>query len=103
MSIHQSQQSNGQAPSGSPQAYAGAQPSMNVLAVVSLIGGIIGFNVIAVICGHIAMRQIRRTGERGLPLAIIGTILGYLALVALVVFVVLAVVGGAVGIFYGQR
>ncbi|PPF43964.1 hypothetical protein C5B85_12195 [Pseudoclavibacter sp. AY1F1] len=75
---------------------------MNVLAVVSLVGGIIGFNVIAVICGHVAMRQIRRTGERGMALAIIGTILGYLALLALVFFVLLAVVGGTAGIIYGQ-
>lgn len=84
-----------------PQAYA-RQAGTNTLAIVSLICGIIGFNVIAVICGHIAIRQIRRSGEGGLPMAIIGTILGYLALLALVFLVLLALAGGTAGIIYGQ-
>ena len=36
----------------------------------------------AVICGHIALSQIKKTGENGRGLAIAGLILGYLGLIA---------------------
>jgi hypothetical protein len=57
----------------------------NVLAVISLVAGIASWVLVplvgavgAVVTGHIAMRQIRRTGEDGNGMAIAGLVLGYL-------------------------
>lgn len=61
----------------------------NVLAVVSLIGGLAGWSVlpligslVAIVTGHLARGEIRRQPERydGDGLAIAGLVLGYLAL-----------------------
>jgi hypothetical protein len=73
------------------QQYYGAQqpyppyapaPRANGLAVAALVCGIATFVVgltfvPAIICGHLARRQIRRTGERGDGMALGGLILGY--------------------------
>src|ERR1700723_910856 len=61
--------------------YPPALPT-NGLAIASLVCGVgtfvIGLSFIpAIICGHIARRQIRRTGEQGGGLALAGLILGY--------------------------
>lgn len=71
----------------------------NALAVTSLIAGIIGWcalplfaGVVAVVLGHIARRQIRRTGEQGSGLALGGIVLGYLNIVFCVLMVILMVV-----------
>jgi hypothetical protein len=63
----------------------------NGLAVASLITGILGISVIAVILGHVAIYQINRSGgqETGKGMAIAGCILGWLWILALVVLVVL--------------
>jgi hypothetical protein len=61
-------------------------PPTNGLAVGSLVCGIVEFITLglaaipAVILGHVARAQIRRTGERGEGMAIAGLILGYLAI-----------------------
>lgn len=67
-------------PPAAPYAAAPAGPRTNTLAIVSLV---LAFFVSlgAVICGHIALSQIKRTGENGRGLAIAGLILGYLGLV----------------------
>ncbi len=58
----------------------------NTLAIVSLLASIFWFPaLIGVITGHIAISQIKRTGERGRGLAIAGLIIGYLGLVGLIV------------------
>jgi hypothetical protein len=62
-------------------AYPPAVPT-NGLAIASLVCGVgtfvIGLSFIpAIICGHIARGQIRRTGEQGGGLALAGLILGY--------------------------
>jgi hypothetical protein len=63
-----------------------AVPPTNGLAVGSLVCGIVEFFTLglaaipAVILGHMARSQIRRTGERGEGMAIAGLILGYLAI-----------------------
>jgi hypothetical protein len=62
----------------------GAQPRTNALAGVSLGFGIgqfmipIAGAIIAIVCGHVARSQIRRTGENGDGLAVAGLVLGYL-------------------------
>jgi Domain of unknown function (DUF4190) len=59
-----------------------AAPPTNGMAITSLVCGISSFVVgitfiPAIIFGHIAQRQIRRTGEQGSSLALAGLILGY--------------------------
>ncbi len=56
----------------------------NVLAIVSIVAGISAFlgfvlvgAVVAIVAGHVARRQIKRTGEGGGRLAVIGLVLGY--------------------------
>jgi hypothetical protein len=56
------------------------------LAVVSLVAGALQIGlwfigpIVAVVTGHIARRQIRRTGETGSGMALAGLILGYIGL-----------------------
>ena len=42
--------------------------------------------LLAVITGHISLSQIKKTGEQGNILAIIGLILGYLEIVGVIIF-----------------
>jgi Domain of unknown function (DUF4190) len=58
----------------------------NWTAKAALICGIVGFVVplipiVAIILGHLAVREIRRSGGQGLDLAKAGIILGYVGLV----------------------
>jgi hypothetical protein len=70
--------------------------SLNTLAVVSLASGIsIVGALVAVITGHIALAQIRKSGESGKALAVTGTVLGYIHLAAWIIFSLLAVVSTA--------
>ena len=52
------------------------QAKTNVLAIISLIAAFV-MPIAAIVTGHIAMSQIRRTGEQGGGLAKAGLILGY--------------------------
>jgi hypothetical protein len=59
-----------------------ARPT-NGLAIAALVCGVaqfaVGFTFIpAIICGHMARRQIRETGEGGDGMALAGLILGYI-------------------------
>ncbi len=59
--------------------YAASAPAgkpTNVLAIIALIGAFV-IAPAGIICGHIALGQIKRTGEGGHALALWGTILGY--------------------------
>jgi hypothetical protein len=65
-------------------AYPPAPPT-NGLAIAALVCGVGGFVIglsfiPAIICGHIARRQIRQTGEQGAGLALAGLILGYVGI-----------------------
>lgn len=75
-------------PAAAPYAAAPTGPKTNTLAIVSLVLAFF-ISLGAVICGHIALSQIKKTGENGRGLAIAGLILGYLGLVGgLILFVV---------------
>jgi hypothetical protein len=85
-----------------PAVYAYG-PRTNSAAIASLVFGIASWlvcpfigGVVAVILGHVARGQIRRTGEGGGGLAIAGLILGYFHLAAAVVvtFIWLLLLGG---------
>ena len=82
-----------------PYPYYPPAPPTNGLAIASLVCGVgafvIGLSFIpAIICGHIARGQIRRTGERGGGMALAGLILGYVG-GALFIVLVLALVAVA--------
>lgn len=76
------------APAPTP-APAPAGAKWNVLSIVSLVTSIIGLSIVGVITGHISLSQIKKTGEEGRVLAIIGLVLGY---IGIVVGLILAIV-----------
>jgi len=67
----------------------------NVLAIVSLVTSIIGLSIVGIITGHMGMNKIKKTGESGRGLAIAGLIIGYLGLVVVVIWVVVAISAAA--------
>jgi uncharacterized membrane protein len=77
-----------------PQVY----PATNGLAVASFVAGLLWLawfgSIVAVILGHVALRQIKQSGgrETGNGLAIAGLVLGYMGVATLLLF--LAVAGG---------
>lgn len=81
-----------------PDAPLAGVRGTNGLALTSLILSILGASLIAVIMGHIARSQIRRTGENGAGMALAGLIIGYvslaLALVLSIVALVIVLQGG---------
>ncbi len=86
---------------GQPAYYAPARPT-NTLAIVAFVLSFF-ISVAGIICGHLALNQIKRTGEGGHALALAGTIIGYvvtglyvLGFIAYIVFVI--VVFSAVGV-----
>jgi hypothetical protein len=92
----------GYGPGNTPYAYTPFQPSRgtNGLATASLILGILGWiyfipAILAVIFGHVAMGQIKRTGQGGRGLAVAGTILGYAWIALFVLIVAIAVASNA--------
>ena len=72
-------------------------PPTNGLAIAALVCGVGGFVVglsfiPAIICGHLARRQIRQTGEQGAGLALAGLILGYVGIALFIVLIAVFVV-----------
>ncbi len=78
-----------------PQYYAPPARHTNGLAIVSLVSSLIGFSLVAVIFGHLALRQLRTRDEAGETAALIGLVLGYLGLAATVVAIVLMTASAA--------
>ena len=88
-----------------PQAPASGTGDLNDLAVLALIASCVGLSVPGLVMGHIALRQIKKTGETGHGFALAAVIVGYvitvlvlLAVVAFVVFMIaiFVVAGSAV-------
>jgi hypothetical protein len=77
----------------SAQPY-GAQAKTNVLAIISLVAAFV-FPLAGIVTGHIAMSQIRKTGEQGQGLAKAGLILSYvfvaLGIIAIILYVIFIV------------
>lgn len=80
-------------PASPPMVAAGPSLSdrTNTLAILALVFGILG-GYLAIIFGHIARSQIKRTRERGEGMATAGPLLGFVWLVVTVILVVIAVV-----------
>ncbi len=66
------------------------QERFNTLSIVAFILAFV-VSIGAVICGHIALSQIRRTGERGRALAIWALVLGYLGILLGIVYAVVII------------
>lgn len=85
-------------PSSTPYDSSAPVQKTNVLAIVALILGIV-VPIGGIICGPIALGQIKRTGENGRGLALAGLVigivltLGYILLVVGVVALSVAVAG----------
>ncbi|MCY7411477.1 MAG: DUF4190 domain-containing protein, partial [Salinibacterium sp.] len=74
-----------------------SNPKTNTLAIVTLILGILGFNIIAVILGFVSLKQIKRTGEQGRALAIIGLILGFIGVIVIAIWITVFALAAATG------
>jgi Domain of unknown function (DUF1707)/Domain of unknown function (DUF4190) len=80
-----------------PVVFVRQQPRVNPLAICSLIAAIVWFgwlgSVAAVVMGHTALSQIRRSNgaETGRAAALIGTALGYFGLTALLMIILFAI------------
>lgn len=76
-------------------------PPTNGLAIAALVCGLselftVGFGAIpAVILGHLAHAQIKRTGERGAGMAVAGLVLGYLGIGIWTVLIIALAAGGS--------
>lgn len=97
-------------PEAAPAPATGYAPPTNTLAILALVLSFI-VSIAGIICGHLALAQIKRTGEAGRELALAGLIVGYvttglgiLIAIASIVFTFgwLAVVGTLVAT-YGTR
>lgn len=60
--------------------------------MLAFVFSLLGSAVVAVILGHIALKQIESTGEKGHGLALAGTVIGY---VTTSLVVVIAIIGFA--------
>ena len=70
---------NGYTANGAPVVYLAPRPT-NVLGIITLVLGVLGFALVPVITGHIALAQIKRTGDEGRGITIAGLVLGYIGL-----------------------
>ena len=74
----------------------------NSLARASLVLGVAEFFTMgltaipAIICGHMAKREMRQTGQRGDGLATSGLVLGYMAVIFWGILIVLSIVGAVI-------
>src|SRR5262245_21740913 len=86
-----------QYPPPQPPYVVAARPTYDGLAITSFILGVLWFgwlgSIMAVILGHIALRNIRRTHASGRGLAIAGLVLGYIGLSTLALVVLFAIIG----------
>jgi Domain of unknown function (DUF4190) len=78
---------------GDAQQYGYGQHNAptNVLAIVALVSAFF-IPVAGIVCGHLALGQIKRTGENGRGLALAGLIIGYVLTALILLMIVLAIV-----------
>lgn len=79
-------------------------PPTNTLAVVSLVASLATFvlgitAIVGVITGHMALGQIKRTGEGGRGMALAGLIIGYVFVGFGALAIVIAIIATALGVF----
>jgi len=70
--------------------------SLNTLAVVSIASALTSIGAVAaIITGHVALTQIKKSGESGRGLALAGTIIGYVTVALWVLGSIALAVAGA--------
>ncbi|MDQ1128436.1 hypothetical protein QE381_000564 [Microbacterium sp. SORGH_AS 888] len=81
------------APAYGAPVYGAAPVSQktNVMAILSLVFAFV-FAILGVVFGHIALGQIKRTGEQGRGLAIAGLVIGYIAIAFWVIYIIALIV-----------
>lgn len=89
-------------------SYNNGYPRTNTLAIVSLLCGLgvlISAGSLAlpgIICGHLALKQIKQRGEEGRGMAIAGLVISYASvgvwIAILLLFLMIFIVSGTVGI-----
>ena len=91
-------------------AYQPPPPSgTNSLAIASMVLGVAEFftggltAIPAVVCGHIARRQMKQTAQRGDGLATSGLVLGYMAIIFWSVLIAASLVGVAISITHNGQ
>ncbi len=77
-------------PYGAPQYAVGYAPPTNTMAIIALIGAFL-VPIVGIICGRIALSQIKRTGETGRGLALAGVIIGYVYTILLLIIIIVSV------------
>ena len=75
-----------------------AGPKTNTLAIISLVASIAGIvilwgigSIAGVICGHISLSQIKKTGEQGRGMAVAGLIVGYIGIALAIIGTIIAI------------
>ncbi|MCJ1707233.1 DUF4190 domain-containing protein [Microbacterium sp. VKM Ac-2923] len=91
------QQVYGQQAYGAPAYGCGALPRVNPLAIVALVSSLVGLfvipligQIVGIITGHISLKQVKTTGERGRGMALSGVLIGYISLglgILLIIFI----------------
>jgi peptidyl-prolyl cis-trans isomerase B (cyclophilin B) len=79
--------------------YPPARPTSG-LAITALVLGLVGGAILAVIFGHVALNDIRKTGKDGKGMAVAGLVLGYIETAFWILIVVLFTVAAAAGSGY---
>lgn len=82
---------NDWAPGPYPPRVVGVPPPTNGFAITALVSSLV-VAPLGIIFGHLALRQIRRTGEGGRGLAIGGLVIGYVATTLAIAAIVVTVV-----------
>jgi hypothetical protein len=83
-----------------PTPTPAAPPRTNVLAIVAIVAGFMA-PIAGIVTGHLALRQIERSGEEGRGLALTGLIAGYALTAFTAIFMVVwfvvffGILGGA--------
>lgn len=78
-----------QSPTPQPQ-----ERQTNPLAIVSFVSSFF-ISLVGIICGHIALSQIKKSGGKGRGLALAGTIIGYVSLAASIAVATMVLVAGS--------
>jgi len=90
-------------------AYQPAPSGTNSMAIASMVLGVAEFftagltAIPAVVCGHIARRQMKLTSQRGDGLATSGLVLGYMAIIFWSVLIAASLVGVAISIAHNGQ
>ena len=75
-------------------------PKWNVLSIITLVSAVIGFSLISIVLGIISLNQIKKTGEQGKILAIIGIIIGALYTLLYIVLIIVTIAAINAGLSY---